>query len=331
MKKKKIKCLLTRKFWDLDLEYLRTHVMPDVVFVIPKDYSIPTLAEEASRGIDILLGDVPAPEVMDAATGVKLLQIPWTGLDKIDFGLLEKYSFQVCNSHSNAASVAELAMALLLACMKQIPSHHCALKQGNWRRPGSEDFTPPDALYGKDIGLIGYGAVGRKLEKMLKGFDVTIRALASDGRKEGELAILGPDGLNHLFKRCDVLIVTAPLTPATRGMIGREQLELMKSTSYLINVSRGDIIDEESLFCVLKENRIAGAGIDVWYQYPQRGHSLSRPSRFPFETLGNVVMSPHRGGMIRGELPHLPDAVENLNRFATGRPLINRVDFTKGY
>ncbi|MBE0568693.1 MAG: hypothetical protein IH577_03310 [Deltaproteobacteria bacterium] len=326
-----IRCLPTRRFWDQDMEYLRAHVTPEIGFVLPEDYTTPALVEAASRGVDILLGDVPAPEVLEASKGVRLLQVPWTGMDQVDFDVLRRHGFPVCNSHGNAASVAELGMALLLSCMKQLPSHHHALRQGNWRRPGAEDCVMPDMLSGKDVGLIGYGAIGRKLAGMLSGFGATLHPLASEARQEGGLAVLGADRLDHLCGRCDVLIVSAPLTPETRGMIGKRQFELMKSSLYLVNISRGAIIDEETLYHALEARGIAGAGIDVWYRYPRRGESAARPSRFPFETLDNVVMSPHRGGMARGELPHLVDAVENMNRLAAGKPLINRINMSKRY
>ena len=325
------RCLLTREFWDQDLEYLRTHVTSDMEFVIPKEYATQALIEAASTGIDVLLGDVPALDVLDASKGVKLLQIPWTGIDQIDFDLLRRYNFQVCNSHSNAVSVAELGIALLLSCMKQIPSHHFAMQRGNWRRPGADDSVMPEVLSGKNAGLIGYGAIGRKIARMLSGFGVRLQVLASEARQDSEIAVQGPDQLDTLCSRCDVLMISAPLTPETRGMIGKRQFGIMKNNTYIINVSRSAIIDEETFYDALKDRRIAGAGVDVWYQYPHRGDSFSRASRFPFETLDNVIMSPHRGGMVRGELPHLADVVENLNHFAKGNPLMNCVDLIKKY
>jgi phosphoglycerate dehydrogenase-like enzyme len=326
-----IKCLLTRKFWDRDEEYLRAHTPPQIEFIIPFAYSPPALIEASSKGVDILLGDVPVAEVLDAITGIKILQIPWTGIDNIDFDLLQKYDFTVCNSHSNAVSVAELGVALLLSCMKQIPSHHLAMQQGNWRRPGAVDCEMPALLHGKTIGLIGYGAIGQRIGHILKSFEVKTIALASKARRVGEIDVLGTEQIDLLCQQCDALIISAPLTPKTNGMIGSRQFEMMKSSAYLINISRAAVVDEKALYHSLKNRRIAGAGIDVWYRHPKRGQSLSPASDLPFETLENIIMSPHRGGMIEGELPHLVDVVENLNRFALGEPLINRVDLLKKY
>ena len=326
-----IKCLLTRRFWEQDLDFLRSNIKHEIEFIEPRGYTVQAMIEMASKGIDILLGDVPEAEVLDASTSVKLLQIPWTGLDQVNFDVLKKYPFEVCNSHSNATSVAEMGMALLFSCLKQIPSHHYAMQQGNWRRPGAEDCTMPEVLYGKNIGLIGYGAIGRKLAHMLLGFDVNLQALASRARQEDDITVMGDDQLDFLCSWSDIIIISVPLTPKTKDMIGKRQFEIMKSNAYLINISRGAVIDEESLYNALKSRQIACAGIDVWYRYPKRGESISRPSRFSFEDLYNVVMSPHRGGMVGGELPHLVDVVENLNRFAQGKPLINRIDLMKGY
>jgi phosphoglycerate dehydrogenase-like enzyme len=326
-----IRCLLTRHFWDRDLAYLRSHVTPQIELVVPKGYTPGFLIESAKDKTEILLGDVPGPEALDAISGVKLMQIPWTGIDKLNFNLLEKYRFVICNSHSNAASVAEMGMALLLACMKQIPSHHHAMRQGNWRRPGAADCEMPALLNGKRVGLVGYGAIGKKLARMLTCFDAEVIALASRPRKDGETIVLGADHLASLCSQSDALIISVPLTPETKGMIGMHQFSTMKRNAYLVNISRGEIVDEKALYEVLNNRQIAGAGIDVWYQYPSRGHSISRPSRFPFETLDNLVMSPHRGGLADGELPHMADVVENLNRFASGKPLINCVELSKKY
>ena len=154
-----IKCLLTRKFWDQDLRYLRERVSPRIEFVVPDGYG-PEALIRAAPGAEIFLGDVPDATVLDAARELRLIQIPWTGVDQVDFDSLRTRTFQICNSHSNSRSVAELGMALLLACLKQIPSHDAALRRGDWRRPGASNFVMPERLGGKTVGLLGFGAVG---------------------------------------------------------------------------------------------------------------------------------------------------------------------------
>ena len=325
-----IKCLLTRKFWDQDLGYLRANVSPRIEFVLPEGYSPEALVRSAA-GAEIFLGDVPDAAVLDAAKELRLIQIPWTGVDLVDFGSLRSRAILVCNSHSNSRSVAELGMALLLACFKQIPAHDAALRRGDWRRPGSANFAMPDLLGGKTVGLLGFGAVGRQWARMLSGFEVVLRAMASSARSEGSIEVAGPDQLDRFCAECDILLVSLALTPQTKGMLGKRQFSLMKPTAYVINLSRAAILEEEPFYEALKTGQIAGAGVDVWYQYPRRGESAAQVSRFPFADLPNVVLSPHRGGLASGELPHLVDVVENLNRWASGQPPMNRVDCARGY
>ena len=325
-----VKCLLTRRFWDQDLQYLREHVSPRIEFVVPEGYS-PDILIRFAADVEIFLGDVPDVAVLDAAKNLRLIQIPWTGVDQLDFDLLQTRAFQVCNSHSNSRSVAELGVALLLACFKQIPSHDAALRRGDWRRPGASNFIMPELLSGKTVGLLGFGAVGRQWARMLSGFDVVLHAMASSSRSEDSLDVVGPDQLDRLCAESDVLMVSLALTPQTKGMLGKHQFALMKPSAYIINMSRAAILEEAPFFEALKTGQIAGAGIDVWYQYPRRGDSNADVSRFPFVTLPNVVLSPHRGGLAKGELPHLVDVVKNLNRWADEKPLVNKVDCKRGY
>lgn len=325
-----IKCLLTRKFWDQDLRFLREHVSPRIEFVVPDGYG-PEALIRAAPGVEIFLGDVPDATVLDAARELRLIQIPWTGVDQVDFDSLRTRPLQVCNSHSNSRSVAELGMALLLACLKQIPAHDAALRRGDWRRPGASNFVMPERLGGKAVGLLGFGAVGRHWARMLSGFGVVLRPMASTARSEDSLEVVGPDQLDRLCAECDVLMVSLALTPQTKGMLGKRQFDLMKPSAHLVNMSRAAILEEEPFFEALRTGRIAGAGVDVWYQYPRRGDSAAAVSRFPFADLPNVVLSPHRGGLAHGELPHLVDVVTNLELFADRKPLINVVDSRKGY
>jgi phosphoglycerate dehydrogenase-like enzyme len=329
MASRPLRCLLTRKFWDQDLDYLRAHTHSPLEF-IPSDGSVDAMVREAGA-VDVLLGDVPPPAVLSAARTVKLMQIPWTGIDQVDMGSLRSVSYPVCNSHGNARAVAELGVALLLSLLKQVTVHDQSLRQGNWRRPGASDCIMPETLAGKRVVLMGFGAIGRYVGRMLAGFEVDVEAIVSERRLEGRMQLHGPEDLDHLCGHCDILIATLPLTDRTRGVLGTRQFALMKPTTYVVNMSRGATMDEEALYLALRERRIAGAALDVWYQYPRRGETGSAVSRFPFAELDNVVMSPHRGGMVRGELPHLADVAENLNHLMAGEPLINAVNIDKGY
>jgi len=334
----KLRVLLTRRFMPEDLEYIRARVDENVELTSPRAFDAEALGEAVERGADALLGEPPGKAVLDKAVGLRLIQVPWAGLERLDFALLRQYPFIVCNSHGNARVVAEYACSLLLSAAKWIPYHDRHLRGGRWCRPNVGDaalFRPPESLQHKTLGIVGYGAVGRALAGLAAGFDMDIQAVAA--RASGETPpplsrLVAPARLIDVAADADFLALTVPLTDKTRGMIDRRIFDHMKQTAYLINISRGEVVVEEDFYRVLSDHRIAGAAIDTWYQYPSADRPEVLPSaRFPFHELDNLVLSPHRAGFARGELPHLDDAIENLNRLASGRELLNVVDLTAGY
>ena len=140
--------------------------------------------------------------------------------------------------------------------------------------------------------------------------------------------------LRRLLPRSHVLIITAPLTPETKGLIGEEELALLPRGALLVNVGRGAIVDEEALYLALKGRQLAAAGLDVWYNYPrdEAAQTDTPPSRFPFHELDNVVMSPHRGGDEIGiEAARMQHLAQLLNVAARGEEMPNRVNREAGY
>ncbi len=326
----KYKCLLTRKFWPQDIEFLKRRVPDEIEFVCPDDWTneaLIRLAEDA----DVFLGTLPDPSVFRIAKKLKFAQVPWTGLDAINFEPYYDVKVPICNSHGNSDSVAELALTLLLSVIKMIPQHDQDMRNGNWRRPGAEDCIFPQMLRALKVGLLGYGHIAKKLHDLLKPFAVDVQAVATKARKEEDIPVRAVSELDAVCAWADILVVTLPLTVMTKGLIGKQQLLLLGKKSFLINVSRAQVIDEEALFVALSNHTIAGAGLDVWYVEPPRGVTKSTCGHFPFELLKNIILSPHRGGMVRGELPHMTDVVINLTRLVEGNAPINSINTRKGY
>lgn len=332
-----IRVLLTRPFYDEDLAFLRAGLLPDVELVTPPAFT-PDALLEAVRDADALLGDQLTRPLLAAGTRLRLVQVPWTGVDRLDFELLRQFPVTVCNSHSNAVPVAEMAVSLMLAITKKIPLHDARLRQGNWMRPkrGEPDaHMPPTLVSGCTAGFLGFGAIARQIAQCLTGFQM--RFIATDARAGAPPpapldAIYPPEDLYIVAAQSDLLFVTLPLTPATRGLVNAEVFAAMKPSAYCINTSRGEVIDEEALYTTLYTRTIAGAAIDTWFQYPKADQPQVLPSsRFPFHELPNLVLSPHRAGFADGMLPHLQDVVTNLNRLATGESLINQVDLDAGF
>lgn len=343
----RLRVLLTRRLIARDLDYLRARLDPGIDIVIPPAYSDEALLD-AARDAEVLLGPYINRALLEAHGGhLRLIQVPWTGVDNLDFGLLREFRPVVANSHTNAFAVAEHTVALLLAVLRAIPLHDRDLRRGRWRRPDSgpvtaapgaatsSGFLPPVSLQGHEVLLAGYGAIAVETARLLVPFGVTLRgmrttAITPPPAPLAELA--GTESRLELAGRADVVILTLPLTPATRHFVDRAFLAAMKPTAFLVNVGRGQLIADDALYEALTEGRIAGAALDTWWNYPSASDPAPFPNaRFPFHELENVVLSPHRAGFTRDSLPHLDGAADNLNRLAAGLPPENVVDLDRGY
>jgi phosphoglycerate dehydrogenase-like enzyme len=243
----------------------------------------------------------------------------------------------------HAATIAEYAITGLLALAHRVPRMVAWQARGAW--PPDEQrwslFVPTE-VRGAALGIIGYGSIGRELARIAKtAFAMTVLACKRDPSRRADpgYALPGtgdPDGLlpdawfppahlTAMLARSDVVVMCAPLTPATRHMIGEPELRAMKPSAYFINVGRGATVDETALARALAERRIAGAAVDVFAQEPL-------PAGHPLYGLDNVILSPH----VSGFLPSYDEKctelfAENLRRYLAGAPLLNLVDRAIGY
>jgi phosphoglycerate dehydrogenase-like enzyme len=163
---------------------------------------------------------------------------------------------------------------------------------------------------------------------------IGVRRRAPEVATESGVELHGVDALPDLLPRADVLHCVLPGTPHTTGLIGAREFALLPARAIVVNVGRGEVIDEEALFNALRDRRIRAAGIDVWYNYPhsQEERSNTLPSRFPFHELDNVVLSPHRAGWLSAaEDKRLTMLAELLNAAAAGQPMPSKVDKELGY
>ncbi|MCK4240948.1 MAG: reverse transcriptase-like protein [Candidatus Atribacteria bacterium] len=285
--------------WIETFDKLNQKAKLNIEFIIPEGEekkSIKKYFQEA----EVVIGGIFDQEDLDQAKKLKLIQIPFAGVDKLDFSLYkdrpDKY---VCNIHANKSAVAEHAFALILALAKNVVSYDKDLRRGKWHGFSTKESTIQ--LQGRSLGIIGLGSIGWEIAKRAKSFGMKIFALKrrvneKDLEKKEILEFLGEEkDLEKVIQESDFIVIALPLTPETTGLIGEKELKIMKG-KYLINIARGAIIDEEALFKVLKEHYLAGAAIDTWYQYPNSEQKEILPSKYDFHKLDNVVMSPHTAG-----------------------------------
>ena len=331
-----INILFTTKRPKIEIDYLKKYLVNDYNFIFPNVYSEKGILEYLDEA-DVLFGDY-VTESMLKTGNIRLIQVPQAGIENLDVELLSNYHIPVCNSHSNALSVAESAVGLLLGIAKKIPYHDKLMRNGDWNNTVTEDSQEVLSMYGsyvsnKVVGFIGYGNIAKKITKLLQGFDCKYMAIVTNkNKKYDELDFLGDKrDLDYMLSNVDYLVVAAPLTDETRGMLNKDNLIKMKNTAYIINISRGKVIDEESLYYVLSQNLIRGAAIDVWYNYPTN-NELTFPSvNYDFHKLNNIIISPHRADLIYDEYPYLDHAIENIKALKEGREFINVLNLTKGY
>ena len=299
-----------------------------------------TFGEDPSHAsqVQVLVSGRPTSEEIGRFHNLEKLIIPWAGVPMETFALLDgRPGIEIHNLHHNAVPVAEYAFMLMLAAAKNILPMDRALRQADWR----PRYMPDTAvlLTGKTALILGYGNIGRALAKYLRAFDMKILATRYSidlHQIEDGVDIYPSVALRSLLPKADFLVIALPHTPGTEGLLGENELALLPKDAVLVNIGRGAIIDQKALYEALKQCRIAGAGIDVWYNYPKdedaRAHTL--PADHPFHELDNIVMSPHRAGGLntddteRLRMFHLAML---LNAEARGEEMPNRVDRVKGY
>ncbi|OPL18449.1 MAG: hypothetical protein AVO35_03725 [Candidatus Aegiribacteria sp. MLS_C] len=291
-----------------------------------------------SGNCSVLVCGRPGRELLEAAPGLSHLLIPWAGLPESTRELMMEYpGIAVHNIHHNAAFAAELAVGLMIAAGRLILSSDRALRMGDWSYRYRQQHTM--SVNGSRVLLLGYGHVGRAVGRIAKAMGACTKAIRRDPSGEGDqgtLPVHPPEALHELLPDTDFLVVALPLTQRTRGVIGEEELAMMHSRSVLVNVGRGQLVQQGPLYRSLAEGRIGAAGLDVWYRYPssQQERNSTPPADFDFQLLENVVMTPHIGGgfgspsLERSRCRHL---AASLNSLARHGYMPDRVDLDKGY
>jgi len=282
----------------------------------------------------VLVGGVPDPEQLRTLSHLKAFVIPFAGVPVKTREIMVDYpQISVHNLHHNAIPTAELAVTLMLAACKLVPFYDRQLRQGDWR--SRYDEPTAGIVFGKTALVIGYGAIGKHIAKVCRGMGMKVTAAKRNATEsnDGEISLLPLDKLHDVLPKTDVLIIAVPLTTETEGMIGKDELSLLRDGATLVNIGRGLIVDEAALYDELVSGRI-NAGIDVWYQYPSSVEERQSilPSKFDFEKLDNVVMTPHLAGhSLDTERLRAEAMAALLHAFVSGDYSHNRVDLARGY
>ena len=225
-------------------------------------------------------------DVIDKGSRLKLIARPGTGLDNVDVEYAKSRGIAVVNSpESLVEGVSEHVVLLMLALSRRLVFADSGTRAGRWEKSALMGRE----LSGKTLGIVGLGRIGRRIAEVARTLGMSVLFYDVIAIPQDVVSSLGAKvvGLDELFSTSDYITLHVPMTPETAHMVGTQRIGQMKKTAYIINTSRGGVIDEEALVSALREGRIAGAGLDVFEKEPPTGAILTAP---------NTILTPHIGG-----------------------------------
>ncbi len=335
-----VEVLITLPFNDKLVSRLR-EISPRLHIIVQKANKAEEISPEVWSRVEVLYTQRVLPSA-ETAPRLRWVQFHWAGIDHLIHEPILKKPDLIATTLSGAAAsqVAEYVVMMLLALGHHLPEMLASQKRAEWPKDRWERFSPRELRH-STVGIVGYGSIGRQVARLLVNFGATVLATKRDamhpedydytpegmGDPNGDFVhrLYPAEALRSMLKECDFIVITVPKTPATINLISVEELAVVKPSAYLVDVSRGGIVDHNALISALKEHRLAGAALDVFPEEPL-------PADSPLWKLPNVILTPH----ISGNTPHYDErAVEmfvaNLQRYLSGLPLYNRFDPNRGY
>ncbi len=257
--------------------------------------------------------------------GVKFMQLLSAGADHIPFSSIPENVIVASNAGAYADAMAEHVLGMILALSKNLLIEHMKLKNLEFDHTVTGRY-----IKGSVCGILGFGGIGKAVARLIRPFGAKIYAINTSGKTNETVDFIGTlKDMATLLKESDILVIALPLSKHTSGIIGEKELKSMKSDAILVNVARGDIIDEKSFYEHLKKNRSFKAGIDAWWIEPFRSGVFRM--NYPFLDLPNVIGSPHNSALVKEALAEaLQYAAKNISDFIEGKPvngLIKRSDY----
>lgn len=281
---------------------------------------------------DIIIALSFAKKEIDAAEisllqNVRFIQLIYAGADNFPFELIPPEIILASNAGAFARPIAEHVLALALALAKKLIPKNKMLQEGQFDRSGFNR-----ELRGGVCGIIGFGGNGREIAKTMQAMGMRVYGINRSGKTDIPVDFIGTvEDLQKVLEDSDVVVVTAPLTRQTRNMIAEKELAWMKNNAILINVGRGDVINQRALYEHLKSKPDFCAGIDTWWSEPAGKEAFKL--EYPFFELPNIIGSPHIADHVPHSIPHATrSALENVRNFLMGnklRGVLNREDYLR--
>lgn len=274
--------------------------------------------KDAIGNADIILAWNPTREFSDdeytLMKRARLMQLLSAGADHLPFNMFPETLEIAGNVGAYARPMSEHVMAMVLALAKDLRGGYNKLKDGNF-----DQFSLNRSIYGATCAILGFGGIGKATAHLMKAFGAKIFAVNTSGRTDEEVDFIGTTkDLEYVFKNADIIVISMPLSKSTRGLIGEKELSWMKPDAILVNVARGEIIDEKAFYEFLKSHPSFKAGIDAWWVEPFRHGRFEM--NYPFLELPNAIGTPHNSGMVPEAIGNATeDAAKNIKRYIKGK------------
>jgi glyoxylate reductase len=281
----------------------------------PKEWIIENIKE--ADGLLCTLTNKIDKDIIEAGKRLKVISTYSVGFDHIDVKYAKSKGVKVgYTPEVLTETTADLIFALMLAVARRIVEGDRLIREGKWNIPWQPDFLLGYDVYGKTLGIIGMGRIGKAVLRRARGFNMRVIYNSRTKKEDVDAEFVT---LDYLLSDSDFVVITVDLNESTYHLIDEEKLKKMKRTAFLINASRGKVVDEKALIKALKEGWIAGAALDVFEEEPL-------PKGSPLLNFNNVVLTPHIGSATfetRYKMAEI--AIENLIRGLEGRPLLYEV------
>lgn len=275
------------------------------------------------RDADVFIGKKMDGACLKEANRLKAVFAYKTGVDDFPVGEFDKRGILLVNSHVNSRYIAEYAFGLGVALVNRIAEFDRRMRLGDW----ATENPCWESIFTMKVGLFGYGGIGREIHKLLLQNKIPAYTLDRGKTYENISVVRTPE---ELCEVSDLVMLSLPKTPETDGMFDRKLFSHLKG-KYLVNVGRGNCIDEEALYSALTDGTLAGAAIDTWRQKPAAGETLL-PFDHPFHKLPNVILSSHKAMQLKdGHERYVLDTLDSVLSYLRGELPKNAVDLKAGY
>jgi len=284
----------------------------EVIFYNDRNPDVQEIIKRSAGADVVVIGNLPFPAAaVKALPEMKLLAVAFTGMDHVAMDACRERGVTVCNASGySTINVAELTIGLIIDVLRNITRLDSVTRKG-----GTKEGLVGFDLYGKTVGIIGLGAIGQYVARLLSAFNCRVLGLDRGKSMPEDLKVELTD-MKTLLKESDIVTLHCPLNKSTKGLIGVEELAMMKESSCLINCARGPVVDSTALVQALKTGQIAGAGLDVFSIEPPLNNETE-----PVLKLENVVVTPHIAFATEEAFIRRADiVVDNILNWAEGTP-----------